>query len=640
MNEKLDKKPGSQLGNEAKKEESKELTPAEVVEHLSKLKQRYCKEFGEKTGAEIIFPKDTKIGDMDVSGQSLETVLSGFMARLESYEPPIVQKQFEAEAQIENEDVPSWLKGHEELVWHGAYDNPLWEVQGKQHKNEVVISYERRGQMLNPGRDKEEQGRDVESLKNTFNLEEWKVIKSVLNEYVTLEKDLQSEDEEARKKAKEQIFAIVKEENAYRNNGEQVPEILKKKTEAAIEDVAKKTRGFKKESVDVEVLTQNAAEILSQLLVLNWTRGDGKDRVPTINPDIKEFPSFDLNMERLVECFVTQHEDNKGATLMVGEPGTGKNVAAEYFAANTNRPFFWFPCGRGMEAIDLVAHYEFTTEEGTKRFLTDLVRGIQTPGSVVMIDELNALKPEVQAMLHGLADGSRTMKYDGISIPVAEDVLIIVAGNPATQGSAGNWSEALLSRTAGQSMIMEYPALTKGELIARKEMWSKAFLEQREQDDNTLKDYACDEAIVLYSKLNEFSGVNEEEFALLWDVVVNETSQGSRIIEIEKNEKLAKLITGPVGDHIRKTLIDMRDMLRIADKWRKKFQADPGSSIVGVSMRETIMLMRAYKKDRDVRKAYLKIFDFYKKNPIDGLAGTHAALEQLINDVLGSGATV
>jgi len=631
MNEKLEKKPVPVT----EKEGNRVLTPAEVVLPLSDLKKRF-KQFGEKTGAEIIFPKDTKIGDMDISGQSFETVLNGFIARLESYEPPIVQKQFEAEAQIENEDVPSWLKGHEELVWHGAHDNPFWEVQAKQHKNEVVISYERRGQTLSPGRDKEEQGRDIESLKNTFNLQEWKVIKGVLDEYVTLEKDLQSEDEETRKKAKEQLFAIVKEENAYRNNGEKVPEILKKKIEAAIEDVAKKTRGFKKESIDIEALTQNAAEILSQLLVLNRRRGDGKEKIPKINPDIKEFPSFNLNLEHLVECFAAQHEKGKGAALIVGEPGTGKNIAAEHFAAKTNRPFFWFPCGRGMEAIDLVAHYEFTTEEGTKRFLTDLVRGIQTPGAVVMIDEANALKPEVQAMLHGLADHNRSMKYDGINIPAAEDVLIIIAGNPATQGSAGDLSEALLSRTAGQSLRMQYPALRKGELVARKEMWSKAYLEEQEQIFGYLQDYACDEAIVLYSELNEFSGLNEEEFALLWDVVLNYATQGSKITEVEKNEKLAKLITGPVGDHIRKTLIDMRDILRIADSWRKDFEKKEKFDIVGVSMRNTIAIIDSYKKTRDVRKAFLKNIDIYQGNPIDGLDKTYLAAEQLINDVLGS----
>jgi len=613
------------------------LTPTKVVQHLSKLKEQYCRVFDYKTSAELIFPKDTRIGDMDISGQSLETVLDGFIARLESYEPPVVQKQFEAEAQIENEEVPSWLKGHEELVWHGASDNPLWEVQGKQHKNEVVISYERRGRTLSPGRDKEEQGREVKSLKNTFNLEEWKVVQNVLDEYITLEKNLESEDTDTRKKAKEQLFAIVKEENAYRNKGEQVPKILKKKIEDALEDVAKKTRGFKKESVDIEMLTQNTAEILSQLLVLNRTRGDSKEKMPEINPDIKEFPSFDLNMKHLVECMATQNDQNKGIALMLGEAGTGKNIAAEHFAANTNRPFYWFPCGRGMEAIDLVAHYEFTTEEGTKRFLTDIVRGIQTPGAVVLIDEVNSLKPEVQAMLHGLGDANRTLKYDGISIPVAEDVLIIIAGNPATYGSAGNLGEALLSRTRGQSMVMEYPALTKGELIAREEKWSKTFLEQREQQDNTLKDYACDEVIVLYGELNEFSGVNQEEFALLWDVVVNETSQGSRIMEVEKNEKLAKLVNGTTGEYIKNTLIDMRDMLRIADTWRKKFEKKSGGfDIVGVSMRDTIALMKAYKKEKNVRKAYLALIDDYKKNPIDGLDVTYVAAEQLITDVLGS----
>lgn len=619
----------------------KELTPAEVVEELSKIKERYCAQFGNITGAEIVFPQGAKLGDMDVSGQSWETVFNRFIAQMDSYEPPIVQKQLETKEKVENMNVPQWLKGHEELIWHGAHDNPLWEVQGDQFKEQVTISYERRGITLNPGRDEEEQGRDIEALKNTFNLNEWKVLQRVLDEYIALERTMAGQDDKAKEKAKEQIVEILREENAYRKGKGGAPEILKKKIEEIIEDVAKKTRGFKKETIDADVLTQNAAEILSQLLVLNRTRGDGKEKIPEVNPDTKEFPSFELNMENLIECLFSQHIQRKGMTLMLGEAGTGKNVAVEHFAASTGRPFHWFPCGRGMEAIDLVAHYEFTTEEGTKRFLTDLVRGIQTPGAVVMIDEVNSLKPEVQAMLHGLGDGSRTMKYDGISIPVAEDVLIIIAGNPATYGSAGNLGEALLSRTRGQSMVMEYPALTKGELTARKEKWSKEFLEQREQEDNTLKDYACDEAIVLYPELNELSGLNQDEFALLWDVVVNETSQGSKITELEKNEKLKKLIGGPVGEHIKKTLIDMRDMLRIADKWRKKFERKEGGfDIVGVSMRDTLALMRAYKKERDVRKAYLTLISDYKKNPIDGLEVTHAAAERLINDTLGSGVTV
>jgi hypothetical protein len=636
MKEKIEsKKPAISAAQETT--ENKELTPAEVVEHLSKLKERYCKQFSEKTGAEIIFPKGTKIGDMDVSGKSLEFVLNTFIAKLDTYEPPIIQRQSEAEKQESLEDIPSWLAQHPQLVWHGSLDNPLWEVQSQQNKDKVSISYERRGISLNPGRDEEDQDRKLESVKNTFSLDEWKVLQKVFEDYMSLEADLQSDDEEKRKNAKEKIYNIVKEENAFRKGSGAEPTIIKKEIAAAVKEVVKTTRGFDKEAVDNNILTQNAAEILSQLLILNRTRGDGKEHIPKISSDVKEFPSFDMNLERLVECLATQNEQKMGMTLMIGEAGTGKNIAVEYFAANTDRPFYWFPCGRGMEAIDLVAHYEFTTEEGTKRFLTDLVRGVQTPGAVIMIDEVNSLKPEVQAMLHGLGDANRTIKYDGINIPVAEDVLIVIAGNPATYGSAGNLGEALLSRTRGQSMVMEYPSLTKGELTARKEKWTKEFLEQREQEDNTLKDYACDEILIMYSELNEFSGLNDEEFSLLWDVVINETTQGSKITELEKNEKLSKLMSGPNGDHIRKTLVDMRDILRIADMWRKKFERKEGGfDIVGISMRDTLALTRAYKQKRDVRKAYLTIIDDYKKNPIDGLEVTYAAAEKLITDVLGA----
>jgi len=615
---------------------NRELAPKEIIERLLAVKERYCVTLIKNTGLEILFPQNTVIDGIDVSGQSLEIVLDNVIAKLDTYEPPLVWKDSEIETGKEKSDSPVWLEGHENLMWNGANDNPLWEAKAKQHKNEVSVYFERREIVLRPGKDEKEQQIELDNIKYTFTLDEWKILNKVFDKYTNLEKQLDNDDEEVRRIKKRKLFEVVKEENAYRNGSGQTPEIIKREIEEIITEVADTTRGFKKDSIDVETLSQSAAELLSQLLVLNRTRGDGKEKIPRVKADIKEIPSFVLNLKKLVECFSEQTEMNKGMTLMVGEAGTGKNVSVEYFAANTHRPFYWFPCGRGMESIDLVAHYEFTSEEGTKRFLTDLDRGLQTPGAVVMIDEVNSLKPEVQAMLHGLGDSNRTLKYDGINIPVAKDVLIVLAGNPATYGSAGNLGEALLSRTRGQSMTMEYPALKKGQLTAREENWSDSQLEMREQQDNTLNDYACDEALVLYSQMNEFSGLNDQEFSLLWDVVINETTQGSKIIEISQNEKLEKLLDGVIGEHVRKILTDMRDILKVADVWRRKFEnKEGGFDIIGVSIRDTIALVRKYKQLRDVRKAYFAVADDFKKDPIDGLNLTYTALDGLLNDVLG-----
>lgn len=621
--------------NKNKENLERQLTPKEIKEGLSEIKTEFCTELREETGVDVVFPEGTKIGDVDVSGKTLEEMLDLAINPLESYEPPVVQEQIEAGTeQNEQENIPSWLKGHEELIWTGTYENPIWKIKGKQYGDEVIVSYARKLKELKSGKTKMEQGKALEAVKNSFTLDEWKIVDQVFNQYEKLEEDRQ-DNKEIKNKANGQILEVIKEENDFRKGRGDIPKILRAKINEAIENTAKKTRGFKKEKIDIDALTQQTAEILSQLVVLNRTRGRGAEKALEPKLDIKEIPSFEYSLSELSRCLNTQLNNKKGMALMVGEAGTGKNEAVEYFAAKTNRPAFIFPCGRGMESIDLVTHYEFDSKEGTKRFMTDLAEGIQVPGAVVMIDEVNALKPEVQAMLHGLGDSRRSLKYDGVDIPVAEGVALIIAGNPATYGAAGDIGQALLNRTRGQSMVMDYPALRKGELMQREEKWSNSVLEQKEQENNELRDYACDEALILYPALKEFKNLNDEDFTLLWDAIINESTQGDKTTEAEKNTNIKELLRENSLNDTRKALIDLRDILRIADGWRKYYEKKQGGfDMIGVSMRDTISVAEAYARERDVRKAYLDVMNDFRKNPMEGLDYTFKALEQLIDNTL------
>ncbi len=614
------------------KDPKRELTPDELRQELSRLKTKYCTDLGEELGMQLMMPQGTKIGEIDVSGKSLAQVFDQLMAPLEQYEPPIIRGEQAERKEEAPANIPEWLRGHEDLIWTGAHDNPRWQVKATQNGSEVAVTYKRRNREYKPGKTVEEQGRTLEPVENTLTLNEWKVAKQIFDDYEKLSVLSAQGDKDARK----QILAILREENKFRRGKGETPHILADKVENAIETVSERTRGFKRDSINQEELTQQIAEMLSQLVVLNSTRGDAKERVPKIKKSIKEFPTFILGLEKIVKALDTQLKSNKGLTLIIGEAGTGKNEAAGHIAGNTNRPYFWFPCARGMESIELVVHYEFDSKEGTKKFLTDLAEGVQTPGAIVFIDEVNALKPEVQAMLHGLGDENRSLNYDGVHIPVAEGVVIIIAGNPATYGSAGDIGQALLSRTRGQAVVMEYPALRKGEFEKHKEKWSDAVLAQKEAEDNSLRDYVCDEVSVLRGQFNEFSDLSDTEFELLWDVIINETTQGGKIADLEKNKNLKNLVSDNVKEHSTKILTDLRDIERIADAWRKYYERRAGGmDIIGVSMRDTIAVTQAYKNTGDVRKAYLEVMDDFRKNPIEGLDVTLKALEELIDKTLG-----
>ncbi len=586
--------------------------------------------------APATLPSGTMVNNIDVGGKTIKEVLAG-MQGVDLYEPPVV---VQTEVTPTTTELPAWLSNYPDLVWHGAHDNPLWEPTVRQYKDHVTVTFVRREEHLTPGKGEESQQRKLEPIQNKFTLEEWRVVRVVLDDYLEAEKDAHGSNPQKRFAAKQKILAALRFENAYRHGkqgkeGVASEDVIGQAVQRAREHVAKTVRGFNGEGIDVAKLSRDTAELLSQLVVLNRTRGDGKEYLVSEKKmsEIREYPSFEYTMENLAESLEKQSRQEQGISYMIGEPGTGKNIAAEYFAYKTNRPFFWFPCGRGMESMDLMFHYDFDSEEGTKRFLTDLARGIQTPGAIVLIDEVNALKPQVQALLHGLGDKNRSLAYDAVKIPAAQGVLIIMASNPATQGSAGNLSEALLNRTRGMAFTVEYPAMTKGDLAAMRGRWDKDKLNTEEQTNNALREYACDEALLLYELLPEFNHVPTEVFKKLWDAVVNEHRDLMGFLE--KDATLADLL-GKNKQKTVATLRDIKDMLEIADAWRKYFgEKKMGFDIVGFSVRDSLAVMREYADVRDVKKAFLRVYDDFKKNPIDGLDAQYIALKKLLDQKLG-----
>lgn len=611
------------------------LTPEEFKKKISDIKA-YFTNVESELGMPLRFPDGYILAGENPVGKTInEALFDSLMQPLETYEPPIIRGEQE-EVKEQPTNIPKWLKGHEDLIWTGANDNPRWQAKATQIGEKVSVVYKRRNKEYKPGKSVEEQGRALEPVTNTFNINEWKVAKQIFDYYEDLSKRYEKGEKEARKEYR----AIIKEENNYRKGKGAKPVILAQKVKEAIDFIANTTRDEDfLDSIKPGKLTQRIAELLSQLVVLNFTRSDGRERIPKPKKDIKEFPTFSENLTQIAGSLDRQIKDNKGIALILGEPGTGKNEALEYIAGETDRPYFIFACGRGMKAQEIALHYEFDTTEGTKKFLTDFAEGIQTPGALVQVDEYNALKENIQAAFHGVGDSRRTFEYDGIKIPVAEGVVIVFTGNPATGGAAGDMAEALLDRTGGQRVIMEYPALKKGEMIARKEKWSDAVLIQKEVDDNTLRDYACDEALVTRDQFNEFEELSDDEFALLWDVIINETIQGKKIDELKKDPKLANLVEEPLKDHITKLLTGLRDIERVADAWRKYFEKKTGGFTVGISMRGINAVTRRYKETGDVRLAFLHEMDIFRKQPVQGRDEVYAALEELLNDTLGATAS-
>jgi len=102
---------------------------------------------------------------------------------------------------------------------------------------------------------------------------------------------------------------------------------------------------------------------------------------------------------------------NKENILLVGPTGTGKTSLAQYWAYKRNQPFIRVPLSK-ITVDELLGHFEVVTDaQGNPS--TKWVDGILTLGVkrgwVVLLDEINAAKPDVLFALHTLTDHDRKL---------------------------------------------------------------------------------------------------------------------------------------------------------------------------------------------------------------------------------------
>lgn len=138
--------------------------------------------------------------------------------------------------------------------------------------------------------------------------------------------------------------------------------------------------------------------------------------------------------------------------LLTGPTGTGKTTLVQYLAARTNQPFIRIPLSK-ITVDDLLGHYEIVSGEGGQE--TRWVDGLLTQGVrhgwVVLLDEINAAKPDVLFALHTLTDDDRKLyllaKGDKAIVEAHPNTKIIAAMNQGEEYAGTNiMNAAFLNR--------------------------------------------------------------------------------------------------------------------------------------------------------------------------------------------------
>ena len=121
--------------------------------------------------------------------------------------------------------------------------------------------------------------------------------------------------------------------------------------------------------------------------------------------------------------------------LMTGPAGCGKTMAAKSLVNSLDRPDFYFNLGATQDPRStLIGNTHFDKKKGTYFSEALFVKAIQTPNSVILLDELSRAHPDAWNILMTVLDsGQRYLRLDESdgqdTIPVAEGVTFVATAN-------------------------------------------------------------------------------------------------------------------------------------------------------------------------------------------------------------------
>jgi MoxR-like ATPase len=153
--------------------------------------------------------------------------------------------------------------------------------------------------------------------------------------------------------------------------------------------------------------------------------------------------------------------------MMTGPAGCGKTMAAKA-AANSLEGYKTFIINLGATQdprTTLIGNTQFDTKKGTVFNTSPFVKAIQTPNTVVVLDELTRAHPEAHNILMSVLDqGQRYLRLDEAAdapiVKVADGVSFIASANIGNEYTA---TRALDRAILDRFTIIEMDTLTKAE---------------------------------------------------------------------------------------------------------------------------------------------------------------------------------
>jgi len=170
---------------------------------------------------------------------------------------------------------------------------------------------------------------------------------------------------------------------------------------------------------------------------------------------------------------IEAHMSNGVPLLFVGPKGTGKTLAFAYFAYITHTPIIQFDCSEGTKRLDLIGRFILQGDE-VKYVLGALPTAIeianQVGRAILVLEELNALTPQMQKVLNQILDWRKHVYVPelGLTYRLKPDAKLLIGAtmNPSTYGGVFELNEDLRSRFS--EYYLGYPNEKKEDEIVTK----------------------------------------------------------------------------------------------------------------------------------------------------------------------------
>ena len=150
--------------------------------------------------------------------------------------------------------------------------------------------------------------------------------------------------------------------------------------------------------------------------------------------------------------------------MMTGAAGCGKTMAAKALVNALDRPDYYFNLGATQDPRGtLIGNTHFEDKKGTYFSASLFVQAIQTPGAVILLDELSRAHPDAWNILMTVLDyGQRYLRLDekdnSETVKVAEGVTFVATANIGNEYTSTRvMDKALMDRFT----IVEMDVLTE-----------------------------------------------------------------------------------------------------------------------------------------------------------------------------------